>query len=105
MATLDMRPEGYTDAETPWSAGIRSDHPRRAQRGQRRCWATASDHATRQHPGTLARPQATLIGGKTMVGLTFAVLAVVVLGLVVIALGLAPERLVRRHRAKPPPQP
>jgi hypothetical protein len=41
----------------------------------------------------------------TMVGLTFAVLALVVLGLVVVALGLALERLVRRHRAKPPPQP
>jgi hypothetical protein len=38
-----------------------------------------------------------------MVGLTFAVLALVVLGLVVVALGLALERLVRRHRAKPPP--
>lgn len=40
-----------------------------------------------------------------MVGLTFAVLAVVILGLVVVALGLALERLVRRDRAEPPPQP
>jgi hypothetical protein len=40
-----------------------------------------------------------------MVGLTFAVLAVVVLGLVVVALGLALERLMRRDRTKPPPQP
>jgi hypothetical protein len=40
-----------------------------------------------------------------MVGLTFAVLAVVALGLVVVALGLAAERLMRRDRAKPPPQP
>jgi hypothetical protein len=37
-----------------------------------------------------------------MVGLTFAVLAVVVLGLVVLAVGLALERLVGRARAKPP---
>jgi hypothetical protein len=40
-----------------------------------------------------------------MVGLTFAVLAVVVLGLVVLALELALERLMTRDRAKPPPQP
>jgi hypothetical protein len=40
-----------------------------------------------------------------MVGLTFAVLAVVVLGLVVVALWLGLERLTRRDRAKPPPQP
>jgi hypothetical protein len=40
-----------------------------------------------------------------MVGLTFAVLAVVVLGLVVVALGLALEHLMRRDRTKPPPQP
>jgi hypothetical protein len=40
-----------------------------------------------------------------MVGLTFAVLAVVVLGLVVVALGVALERLVGRDRAKLPPQP
>ena len=39
-----------------------------------------------------------------MVGLTFAVLAVVVLGLAVVALGLVLERLVRRDRAKPRPQ-
>jgi hypothetical protein len=38
-----------------------------------------------------------------MVGLTFAVLAVVVLGLVVVALGLALERHVGRDRAKPRP--
>jgi hypothetical protein len=40
-----------------------------------------------------------------MVGLTFAVLAVVVLGLVVAALRLALECLVGPDRAKPPPQP
>jgi hypothetical protein len=40
-----------------------------------------------------------------MVGLTFAVLAVVVLGLVVVALGLALERHTRRDRTKPPRQP
>jgi hypothetical protein len=38
-----------------------------------------------------------------MVGLTFAVLAVVVLGVVVV--GLALEPLTRRDRAKPPPRP
>jgi hypothetical protein len=40
-----------------------------------------------------------------MVGLTFVVLAVVVLGLLVVALGLALKRLMGRDRAKPPPQP
>lgn len=40
-----------------------------------------------------------------MVGLTFMVLAVVILGLVVVALGLALERLMGRDRAKPPAQP
>jgi hypothetical protein len=40
-----------------------------------------------------------------MVGLTFVVLAVVVLGLVVVAFGLALERLMGRDRTKPPPQP
>jgi hypothetical protein len=40
-----------------------------------------------------------------MVGVTFAVLAIVVLGLLVVALGLALERLVGRDRARPPPQP
>jgi hypothetical protein len=41
-----------------------------------------------------------------IVGLTFAVLAVVVPGLVVVALGLALEcLLVGPDRAKPPPQP
>jgi len=43
-----------------------------------------------------------------MVGLTFVVLAVVALGLLVVALELALERRTRRtrrHRAKPPPQP
>jgi hypothetical protein len=38
-------------------------------------------------------------------GLTFAVLTVVVLGLVVVALGLGLESLLGRHRARPPPQP
>jgi hypothetical protein len=67
--------------------------------------ATASDHVARRQPGTLARPTASLIGARTMVGLTFAVLAVVALGLVVVAFGLALERLLGRDRAKPPPQP
>jgi hypothetical protein len=38
-----------------------------------------------------------------MVGVTFAVLAIVVLGLLVVAFGLALERLVGRDRARPPP--
>jgi hypothetical protein len=72
---------------------------------------SAASDAGRRHPtmrpaapGYAGQATGNLIGGKTMVGLTFAVLAVVVLGLVVVALGLALERLVRRHRAKPPPQ-
>jgi hypothetical protein len=40
-----------------------------------------------------------------MVGVTFAVLAIVVFGLLVVAFGLALERLVGRDRARPPPQP
>jgi Na+/pantothenate symporter len=40
-----------------------------------------------------------------MVGLTFVVLAVVVLGVVVLALGLVVERLARRSRAGAPPRP
>jgi hypothetical protein len=40
-----------------------------------------------------------------MVGVTFAVLAIVVLGLLMVALGLALDRLVGRDRARPPPQP
>ena len=40
-----------------------------------------------------------------MVGLTFVVLAVVALGVTVVALGLVVERLTRRHRADPPPRP
>jgi hypothetical protein len=40
-----------------------------------------------------------------MVGLTFVVLAVVALGLLVVALGLALERRTRRDRVKAPPQP
>jgi hypothetical protein len=39
-----------------------------------------------------------------MAGLTFVVLAVVALGLVVVALGLALERVMRRDQVKPPPQ-
>jgi hypothetical protein len=56
-------------------------------------------------PGTLKANSQPDREARTMVGLTFAVLAVVVLGLVVVALGLALERLVGRDRAKPPPQP
>ena len=40
-----------------------------------------------------------------MVGLTFVVLAVVALGLLVVAFGLGLERRTRPDRAKPPPQP
>jgi hypothetical protein len=56
-------------------------------------------------PGALKADSQPDREATTMVGLTFAVLAVVVLGLVVVALGLALERLVMRDRAKPPPQP
>jgi hypothetical protein len=40
-----------------------------------------------------------------MVGLTFVVLAVIALGTVVLLLGLAVERLVRRRRGGVPPAP
>jgi hypothetical protein len=40
-----------------------------------------------------------------MVGLTFVVLVVVVLGVVVLALGRVLERLERRNRAGTPPRP